>query len=118
MPDGVPILLGGSKGISTVLADQELVRGEGGPTNPQLVVPLEFSIPSDPSGPMYAVASLKAWLGTETTVWPRAAVCPPAVQLLVGGSQGFLAHSLPNSQKGKVDLRFFLTAAQVEALEG
>jgi hypothetical protein len=37
--------------------------------------------------------------------------------LLVGGSQGFLAHSLPNNQKGKVDLRFFLTAVQVEALE-
>jgi hypothetical protein len=117
MADGVPIMLGSMKGISTVLADPELVRGEEGPTNPQLVLPLEFAIPSEPSGPMYAVASLKAWLGTDPTVWPHSAVCPPAVQLLVGSSQGFAAHSLPNNQKGKVDLRFFLAAAQVEALE-
>ena len=117
MPNSTSILLFGQS-IGTVSADGATVRGEGGPINPQLVVPLGIGLNDQPDEAMLAIGRLRALLGTDQNVWPATAICPPACEELVGGPHGFRVHSKPSSQgDDQIELHFFLTPAQVEELE-
>ena len=117
MPNTTYIILNGQS-IGSVSVDGTTVRGEGGPINPQLVVPLDIRLNDQPDEAMLAIARLGATLGTDLNVRAATAVCPPACEELVGGPHGFRVHSKPSSQgDSQIELRFFLTPAQVEELE-
>lgn len=104
--------------IGTISADGATVRGEGGPINPQLVVPLGIRLDNQPDEATLAIGRLRALLGTDQNVRAATAICPPAGEGLVGGPSGFRVHSKPSSQRDdQIELRFFLTPAQVEDLE-
>ena len=107
--------------IGRISVDGSNVRGEGGPINPQLVIPIEVQLDNQPEEAMLAIARLRAVLGTDQNVREATAVCPPVCEELVSGSYGFRVHSKSISSGGQrgeqIELRFFLTPAQVEELE-
>ena len=104
--------------IGRISVDGTKVRGEGGPINPQLVVPLGIRLDDQPHEAMLAIGRLRALLGTDQDVRPATAICPPAFEELVGAPRGFRVHSKPSSQHDEqIELRFFLTPAQVEEVE-
>ncbi len=109
-------LLGQS--IGNISVDGTTIRGQGGPINPQLVVPLGIRLDNQPDEATLAIGRLRALLGTDQNVEAATAVCPPACVDLIGGPSGFRVHSKPSSQRDdQIELRFFLTPAQVEDLE-
>lgn len=106
-----------SRSIGTVLVDGSDVRGDGGPHNPQLVVPLTVQLNNQTEEPPLAIARLHALLGTDQDVSPVTAVCPP-VSLELFGTSGFQLYSRQSGQHPtRVELRFVLTVAQLAALE-
>ena len=108
--------------IGQISLDGAAVRGEGGPINPQLVFPLEVQLDKQPDEAMLAIGRVRALLGTDQNVQAATAICPPIREDLVGGPYGFRVHSGSISSGGQraeqIELRFFLTPAQVEELEG
>ena len=120
MANSTYIVLGHrNESIGSISVDSTKVRGEGGPINPQLVVPLDIRLGNQPDEAMLAIGRLRALLGTDQEVWPVTAICPPVCEELVGGPYGFRVHSEPSGQGDtRIELRFFLTPAQVEDLEG
>lgn len=104
--------------IGQISVDGAMVRGEGGPINPQLVVPLGIQLDNQPDKAMLAIGRLRALLGTDQNVRPATAICPPVCEELVGGPYGFRVHSKPTGQHShQIELCFFLTPAQVDELE-
>ncbi len=104
--------------IGRISVDGTKVRGEGGPINPQLVVPLGIRLDDQPHEAMLAIGRLRALLGTDQNVRSATAICQPACEELAGGPRGFRVHSKPSSQHDEqIELRFFFTPAQVEELE-
>ncbi len=107
--------------IGSISVDSAMIRGEGGPINPQLVIPIEVQLDNQPDEAMLAIARLRALLGTDQNVREDTAICPPVCEELVGGPNGFRVHSRSISSGGQrgeqIELRFFLTPAQVEDLE-
>lgn len=109
------LMLGTIRGVGTVSVDGASLRGEGGASNPQLVVPLNVRMSNQPREAMLALVRVRAWLGTEQHVWPGNALCPPAIEDLLAS---FPVRSLPEGQNSdQVQLRFFLTPHQIEELE-
>lgn len=64
-----------------------------------------------------AIVRLRAFLGTDQNVSSLTAVCPP-VSLELFGTSGFQLFSMPGGQHPThIELRFFLTLAQLAELE-
>jgi len=104
--------------IGRISVDGSAVRGEDGPINPQLVVPLGVQLDNQPDEAMLAIGRLRALLGTDQSIQPAAAICPPVCEDLIGANPAFRVTSRPRGQvTNPVELRFFLTPAQVEELE-
>jgi hypothetical protein len=57
--------------IGQISVDGTVVRGEGGPINPQLVVPLEVQLDNQPEEAPLALGRLRATLGTDEHVTAR-----------------------------------------------
>lgn len=107
---------GGGRVVGTASVDGGAVRGEGGPVRPQLVVPLTIQMNPMPDDAMIAVCWLRAWLASDQQASPHQAVCQPIAESM---TPGFHVRSLPSgSNEHTVYLRFFLTQAEVEDLEG
>jgi hypothetical protein len=108
------IVLYGTRNVGTVSVDANL-RGEGGPVRPQLVVPLTIVMDAQPEDAMIAVCWLRAQLSTEENAVPHTAICQSISESLVSG---FHAHSAPDrALNHTVQLRFYLTPAEVEDVE-
>lgn len=102
----------------TVSCDGGEVRGEGGSSNPQLVLPLTFRMANHPDQTMMAISQLKGWLDTENREESSAALCPPVVIDLVGGPHGYVVHTQSVGQASTViEFRCYLSPAQVSELE-
>jgi hypothetical protein len=111
------INLGGGPSIGMVTVDESNIRGEGGPRLPQLVLPLNIAMdPQEPAKPL-GVLQTQASLFYDQQTQPASLVCRP---LIIGQTGGPLAWSMSNGKTGSEnrELRFFLNAAEVEALEG
>ena len=105
----------GSRGAGNVWVDAGGVRGEGGPTRPQIVVPLMISLESTPAGAQLALGSLRASLSTTENFAPQTIVSSPVAELPV---YNFPVRSFPSgSLDHQITLRFVLSAAEVETLE-
>ena len=117
MVNSTPINLYGQS-MGQISVDGTKVRGEGGPINPQLVIPLEIQLDNQPDDAMLAIGRVRALLGTDQNVQPATAICPPVCEDLVGTNPAFRVTSRPSGQvTSTVELRFFLTPPQVEELE-
>ena len=104
--------------IGQISLDGAAVRAEGGPINPQLVFPLEVQLDNQPDEAMLAIGRVRALLGTDQNVQPATAICPPVCEDLIGTNPAFRVTSHARGQGAStVELRFFLTPAQVEELE-
>jgi hypothetical protein len=104
--------------IGQIAVDGTEVRGEGGPINPQLVVPLEVQLDNQPEEAPLALGRLRATLGTDKNFPAATAICPPVCVDLVGGFRVRSGSTSSTSRGGaQVELRFFLTLAQAEELE-
>jgi hypothetical protein len=104
--------------IGRISVDGAMVRGEGGPNNPQLVIPLEVQLDNQPDEAMLAIGRVRALLDTDQNVQPATAICSPVSVNLVGGPYGFRVHSKQaGSQANQIELRFYLTPPQVAELE-
>ena len=109
------ITVGSGRIVSTVSVDGGLVRGEGGPIRPQLVVPLGIQMNPMPEEATLAVCSVTAWLSTDMTAMPHQMICPPTSRSLI---PGLYAHSFPSGPTDHtVELRFFLSQVEVEDIE-
>ena len=109
------IVLGGGRIVGEVSLDGGAVHGEGGPLRPQLIVPLTIAMQNQPSDAMLAVTSVRAWLCADQTAFIQNALCAPVTESLM---EGFPARSLPKGAlEHTVQLRFVLTAAEIEHLE-
>jgi hypothetical protein len=108
------IMLYGTRSVGTVSVEAG-IRGEGGPIRPQLLIPLTIQMDIQPDDAMIAVCWLRAQLSTEQNVFPHMAICQPISESL---TSGFHAHSSPDrTLDHTVQLRFFLTQAEVEDVE-
>jgi hypothetical protein len=104
--------------IGQISVDGTEVRGEGGPINPQLVVPLEVQLDNQPEEAPLALGRLRAALGTDQNFSAATAICPPVCVDLVGGFRVRSGSTSSTSRGGaQVELRFVLTPAQIEELE-
>ena len=110
------IQLGGGPSIGSISVDESLIRGEGGPGLPQLVVPVKITLHSQSADQMLAVVQMRASLHRDQQTSSMSLACPPVSLDLTGG---FLAWSMSNGVTGSnsVELRFFLSASDIEALE-
>jgi hypothetical protein len=109
-----PIMLG-NRGIGTASINGGALRGEGGALHPQLVVPLKIDLDNFPAESMIAVYRVTAKLSSDRNVFPANVLCPPAVQDLI---DNLPVHSLPQGHMNSpTELRFWLTAAEVEYIE-
>lgn len=109
------ITVGGSRIVGEVSADGGALRGEGGPTKPQLVVPLTIRMNNAPADAMVALCLLRARLALDRDAPPQRTVARPATELLL---ENLPARSLPDGQnEHTVPLRFHLTHADIAALE-
>ena len=109
-----PILLG-RRVVGAVSVDGGAVRGEGGPSRPQLVVPLTIQMEPQPEGSTLAVCWIRASLSTATHASSQHTVGTPASEPLL---HEFPAHSFPSGTADHtVDLRFALSPAEVGGLE-
>ena len=110
-----PIMLGGNRGIGTASVDGGAVRAEGGPVRPQLIVPVTIVMDPMPSEAMLGVVWLWARLGTDQNGSPNTVICQPISESL---TRGFHVHSVSNNPiEHWVELRFFLSPAEVEDVE-
>ncbi len=108
-------ILLGMRIVGSVSVDGGAVRGEGGPSRPQLVVPMTIQMEPQPEGSTLAVCWVRASLSTEQNASSQHAVGTPASELLV---HEFPARSFPSGTADhNVDLRFQLTPGEVEHLE-
>jgi len=110
-----PIHLGSGKMIGSVGIDPARVQGVGGPVSPQLILPAQFVMQATPKDATLAVTSIGAhiFLGYDAT--PAGAICRP---IYVPSGERFPAYSIPSgSHESQVELRFFLTPAEVERLD-
>lgn len=104
--------------IGQISVDGTEVRGEGGPINPQLVVPLKVRLDNQPDNAPLALGRLRATLGTDQNFSAATALCPPTCVDLVRGFPIRSGSTLSASRGGEqIELPFFLTLAQVEELE-
>lgn len=109
------IMLGSGRTIGLMSVDGGTVRGEGGPIRPQLVVPLTIEMNPMPEESTLAVTWLSARITTDTNALPHQIICQPVSMSLV---PNFYARSFPfGPHEHRVDLRFFLTPAEVEDVE-
>jgi hypothetical protein len=106
----------GNLGIGTASINGGALRGEGGALHPQLVVPLKIDLNNYPAESMIAVYRVTAKLSSDRNVFPGNVLCQPAVQDLI---DNLPVHSLPQGHMNSpVELRFWLTTAEVEHIEG
>lgn len=109
------IAVGSGRTVGSIWVDGGNVRGEGGPIRPQLVVPLTIEMRTMREDATLAVSSLSARLCTDTYASSHQMICQPVSQSLV---PGFPARSTQyGPHEHRVDLRFFLTQAEVEDIE-
>jgi hypothetical protein len=109
------ITVGGNRIVGQVYVDGGALRGEGGPTKPQLVVPLTIEMNNSPAGAMLALCWLRAHLATDQNASPHLTVAPPATELLLNNLP---ARSFPQGRSEHVvPLRFHLTPTDVAELE-
>lgn len=109
------ILVGSTRIVGTASTDGGAVRGEGGPTRPQLIVPVALQVNQRPDESAIAVVGLRARLSSVQNASFFQPVCAPVTESLMAG---FPARSLPSgTMKHVVWLRFFLTQAEVADLE-
>jgi hypothetical protein len=109
------IQVGSSRIVGRVSIDPGGVRGEGGPYEPRLVVPLSIEMHSRPGDEMLALTRLKAVLHDGAVNVRNTEVGHP-VELDLANNMRY--RSLPDgSSPSTVDLRFPLTAASVDRLE-
>jgi hypothetical protein len=108
------IMLYGTLNVGSVSVNGGMIRGEGGPVRPRIVVPLKIDMNPQPTDAMIAVVSLTASLGAQPNASPTRVLCQPLTRHLVSG---FPAHSGPTANSHTEDLRFFLTQAEIEDIE-
>jgi len=110
------IHLGGGPSIGKITVDEANVRGEGGPTLPQLVLPITIALDPQPDGKSLALLALRASLYSSQQTFASTVACQP---IEIGMTSGFLAWSMTNGKPGsnKIELRFFLRPGEIEALE-
>ena len=108
--------VGGGPSVGSVVVDEACIRGEGGPGQPQLVIPVSIEMDPRTAGQMLAVTEVRASLYTQQQTPAAALACQP---VSVGPTKGFLAWSMTNgtTAKNEVELRFFPTATDIELLE-
>lgn len=75
MANSAPIILN-DQIIGQISVDGSAVCGEGGPNNPQLVVPLQVQLDNQPEEATLAIGQLRALLATEPSIQPSTAICP------------------------------------------
>jgi hypothetical protein len=83
----------GNRIVGETSIDGGAVRGEGGPIQPQLVVPLKLQLNPTPENAQLAVCHLSARLSTDQHASPHTAACRPVSVSLMGG---FHARSIPH----------------------
>jgi hypothetical protein len=104
-----------NRGVGKVSINGGGIRGEGGALHPQLVVPMKFDLGNFPAEAMLAVYRVKATLAAEQHPYPGNALCRPTAEDLI---DNFPVHSLPQGDISRsVDLRFWLSSAEVENIE-
>ncbi len=105
----------GNRGVGSLWVDGGAVRGDGGALHPQLVVPLTIEMASTPPEAIVAVVWVRGRLLTQPQPHVASLIARPVAEPLV---ENFPARSLPHGATDHtVQLRFFLTAAELEALE-
>ncbi len=115
MPVNSQTITVGNRLVGAVSIDGSAVRGEGGPTQPQLIVPLKLQLNPTPENAQLAICHVAARLGTDHNASPHTAVCRPVSVPLM---DNFNARSIPHGPLDHtVQLRFFLSPAEVEDLE-
>jgi hypothetical protein len=101
--------------VGNVSVDGGAIRGEGGPIRPQLIVPLTIEMSQQPEESSLAVLSIDARLATDQHASPQQTLCQPIFQSLL---DGLPARSFPSGTADQtIQLRFFLTPAEVEDIE-
>ena len=108
------ITLGGGRVVGSISVNGGAIRGEGGPLRSQLVLPVKFAMNQHAKGSMIAVTSLTASLGIEPHVSPANAICQPISLQLVSR---FPVASQLYAHETTVEVRFFLSATEVEHIE-
>jgi len=99
--------------IGSMWVDGGAIRGDGGVLQPHLIVPLTIEMGPMPADAMIAVVWVRAQILTDRP--PATPITKPVTDILL---DGFPARSLPNSANDHtVDLRIFLSPAELAALE-
>jgi hypothetical protein len=108
------ITLGSTRGIGNASVDESNLRGEGGPSRPRLLIPVDVSLDARPHEAQIAIVALEASLGFQEHVGPHNAIGRSVTQLLFGDFP-LLSQAYEHSRR--VDLRFEINQAEVEQLE-
>lgn len=108
------ITTGGTRSVGIIRVDGGTLRGEGGPSNPRLVIPVEVRMASRPKASVVALVRLVATLSTAEHS-PDSVVGSPASCDL---TDGFPCRSVEWGETShRLDLPFVLTPYQVAMLE-
>lgn len=108
-------LIVGHRGVGGLSVDAGALRGEGGPQNPRLVVPVTIRLEPRPTGAGIAVTQLQGSLSSSQDHNPANLIGRPVHEHLVNS---FPVRSYPKSSESHtVLLNFFIEAQEITALE-
>ncbi len=104
-----------SVGIGRISIDPARIRGEGGPSDPRIVIPLKIEMFLQPENRQLAVVRLTGSLHSDERASPEARIgTPMSVDLI----KGMPCRSLPNvSSEHIIELRFALTPSLIRFLD-
>lgn len=109
------VTVGTGQAVGAISVNGGEVKGEGGPTHPQLLIPLVIQMSPQPDESALALIGLRARLTYAQNGSLYRPVCATLYESLLSN---FPAHSHPDySPKHTVQLRFVLTQAEVAELE-
>jgi hypothetical protein len=108
-------VIAGMRIIGTAGVDGGAVSAEGGPLHPQLIIPLTVTLDARPADSTLALVWLRAHLMTTRDPTPTSLVCQPVSETLLDALPARSPVGRPSD--ALIALRFFLSAAELEALE-
>lgn len=109
------ILAGGTRIVGKVRSDPGAVRGEGGPHDPRLVIPVSTEINPQADGQVLAIVRLSASLHLEPNAFDHTRIGLISAHDLIDGMP---CHSIPRATSSHtIELRFPLTSATIRIIE-
>jgi hypothetical protein len=109
------ILINSTRSVGSITVDESRIQGQGGPSRPQLVIPVTVAMSVRPDESALALTELRGELRPDTNSFPQEGIGRPVT---LDVATGFLGWSRPDDEsRHAVELRIALSATDIKEVE-